>query len=97
MLEIPSEQLWKYLSIKQLEQLENSNLKSENIIRRTNMIRCIINPLYMYAIRNGFDDTELMKAQTINDMFYELGKFYHLKQFTRDDIEELIKGPKQKK
>lgn len=97
MVEFSSEKLWKYLSNEQLDNLQDSALKKEYITKRNNMVRCIINPLYMYAIRHGFDDINFIKAQTINEMFYELKKFYHSEKFVRSDIEDIIKGPVRKK
>lgn len=95
--EISSEKLWQYLSNEQLNNLQDSNLKKEYITKRNNMVRCIINPLYMHAIRHGFDDTDFIKAQTINEMFYELRKFYYSKKLVRGDLEDIIKGPVRKK
>lgn len=97
MNEILSEELWKYLSNEQLSNLQDSNLKKEYIAKRDDMVRCIINPLYMYAINHGFDDIDFVKAKTIKDMLYELKKFYHSKKFVRGDMEDIIKGTVLKK
>lgn len=97
MNDISKEELWKYLSNEQLGKLPNPNLKKEYITKRNNMVRCIINPLYMYAIRNGFDDTNFINAQTTNDMFYELRKFYGSQKFVRGNMEDIIKGSIRKK
>ena len=83
-------ELWQYLSPEQLSKIQDPKLRAEYIKKRNNMVRCIINQLYMYAIRHGFDDTNFLKAQTISDMVDELKKFYNPRKIGIEDMEDII-------
>lgn len=89
--------LWQHLPFDQFNKIQNPELRKEYMVKRNKMVRYIINPLYTYAIRNGYDDNDFNKAQTIYDMVQELKKFYDSKSINRNGIEEIIKESIRKK
>lgn len=90
-------QLWQYLSFEQLDKFPDPKLRAEYKNKRNKVVRNIIAPLYMYAIRNGFDDTALNNARTIREIMNELKKFYDSKNIKRDGVEQIIKESIRKK
>ncbi len=97
MSEKSKRELWQYLSSEQFSKIQNPTIRAKYIKKRNNMVRCIINPLYMYAIRHGYDDVDFIKAQTINDMVYELKKFYDSRKIRRSGMEDIIRKSIRKK
>lgn len=97
MNEKKEKELWQFLSSEQLSKIQNPKLRAEYIEKRNNMVKYIINPLYMYAIGHGYDDTDFIKKQNISDMIYELKKFYDPRKIEKSDMADIIRGSIRKK
>ena len=87
---------WQYLSDEEISEL--SDVKQQSCYRRkiNKTVKFIINPLYMYALKQGFDDTDFLKKVTVHDMVEELKAFYEGKGIDREGrIKVLLEGRKK--
>ena len=82
---------WQDLPFDQFSNIKNPKLRTEYRNKLNWTMKYIINPLYMYAIRHGFDDTDFVKDKNVSDMFYDLKKFYDSKKIEIVDMEDIIK------
>lgn len=97
MNEIPEEKRWQYMS--ELEISVLPDIKMQSFYRRkiSNIVKFVINPLYMYALKHGFDDTDFLKQTTVHGYVEELKLFFETKEIDRQGCIEIIsKGRKQK-
>lgn len=81
---------WQDMSYGELSKIEDKKLRHEYQLKMTYAIRYIINPLYMYAVKNGFDDTNFSKLSTVSEMSIELKKFYDKKGISREEEIDII-------
>lgn len=95
--DISKDVLWRYLPFDQFERIDDIEIKKNYIKKRNDIVKYIINPLYMYALRNGFNDKNFIQANTINEMVVELSKFYNRRGYGREDLTDIIKGSTKKK
>lgn len=87
---------WQYLSDEEISKL--SNIRQQSCYRRkiNKTVKFIINPLYMFALRQGFDDTNFLKEATVHGMVEELKAFYEGNGIDREGrIQLLLKGRKK--
>lgn len=90
------DKMWQYLSDEEISKL--SDIKQQSIYRRkiNKTVKFIINPLYMFALRQGFDDTNFLKEATVHGMVEELKAFYEGNGIDREGrIQLLLKGRKK--
>lgn len=93
---ILEEQKWQYLSDEEISLLPD--LKTQSFYRRkiNKTVKFIINPLYMHALKQGFDDTEFLKKITVHDMVEELKVFYERKGINREGRIQLLLEERKK-
>lgn len=90
------DKMWQYLSDEKISKL--SDIKQQSIYRRkiNKTVKFIINPLYMFALRQGFDDTNFLKEATVHGMVEELKAFYEGRGIDREGrIKVLLEGRKK--
>lgn len=95
--DISKDTLWQYLPFDQFERIGDIEIKKNYIKRRNYVVKNIINPLYMYAFKNGFNDENFLKANTINEMVEELKKFYNRRDLKKENLIDIIKESTKKK
>lgn len=90
------EKMWQYLSKEEISMCSDIKVQSSYRKNVRETIKSIMNPLYMYALKQGFDDTNFLKETTIHDMVEELKLFYESKGIDREKrISILLEGKKK--
>ncbi len=88
---------WQYLTDDEISQISDVKLQSTYRRKINKTVRTIINPLYMYAIKNGFNDTTFLRQGTIHGMVEELKTFFTDKGIDREAEIEIIMSSRRKK
>ncbi len=87
---------WQYLSAEEIEMLEDVKVRSEYRRKIGKTVKFIINPLYMYALKHGYDDTDFLKRATVHGMVEELKSFYDSKEIDRDGKMKILLESRKK-
>ena len=88
---------WQYLTDAEISQLPDVKIQSEYRRKINRTVRTIINPLYMYAIKHGFDDSTFLKQETIHGMVTELKLYFAGKGMGREEEIDIILNSRRKK
>lgn len=80
---------WQYLTYKELEQIKDPKIKNEYHRKIRQTIEWL-NPLYMYALKHGFQDTEFQKQETIHGAITILKEFYDKKNISSEDRLDIV-------
>lgn len=78
------EKTWKTLSYQELDQLMDIKKKQEYYQQIRKTLEWL-NPLYMYALRHGFNDEEFKEQVTVQDSVMILKQFYDDCQISNED------------
>lgn len=82
---------WQYITEDEIRLLDpKKQAEYRRKIKKT--INFVITPLYMYAVKNGYDGSNLEKEETIHGMVEELKKFYDQKGIDREEKIEIIRN-----
>ncbi len=88
---------WQYLKDEEISEIEDIHVQSSYRRKINRTVKYIINPLYMYAIKNGFDDTEFLKMKTIHEMVESLKAYFQSRNMGREEEIEIILNSRRKK
>lgn len=94
---VPEDKKWQYIPYDELWQIDNIQIRNEYRKKMNQVVKRIINPLYMHALKNGFDDHTFRKLKTIHGMVEELKEFYEKRGIDRNERIEIIIESRKKK
>lgn len=97
MADISEEKKWQYIDYDTLYQIEDNNLQREYRKKMTYAVRFVINPLYMYALKLGFDDSAFQKQKSIHGMVEELKNFYEKMGIDHDQRVDIVINGRHRK
>ena len=82
---------WQYLTD---DEINLFDIKIQSLYRRKikRTINFVICPLYMYAVKHGYDDTSFLKEETIHGMVEALKIFYNQKGIDREEKIKIIRN-----
>lgn len=88
---------WQFLTDEEIEKIPDRSVQSSYRRKIGKTMRTIINPLYMHAIRNGFDDTNFLKQKTIHGMVEELKTYFESRGIDREEEIKIILNSRGRK
>ena len=90
-MELVENQEWQYLTDDEISKLdkEKRSLYRRKIKQTINFVIC---PLYMYAIKHGYDGSNFEKEETIHGMVEALKSFYDQKGIDREEKIKIIRN-----